>query len=106
MGGTAIIIKNNIRHHELDNCKNDFLQATTVEIEDWSGSILVSSVYCLSKRIISNEQFEIFFETLDVCFIAVGDYNAKHQYWGSKLANPKGRALHKTIINKRLNIIS
>jgi exonuclease III len=27
--GTTNIIKNNIRHHELDNFKSDFLQATT-----------------------------------------------------------------------------
>jgi len=33
-GGTAIIIKNNIWHHELDNLKSDFLQAITVEVED------------------------------------------------------------------------
>jgi len=26
--GTAIIIKSNMRHHELDNFKNDFLLAT------------------------------------------------------------------------------
>jgi len=73
-------------------------------VQDWLDS-LVSSVYCSSKHIIVTEQFEAFFEILDERFIAVGDYNAKYQYWGSRLANPKGRALHKTTI-KRLDIIS
>jgi hypothetical protein len=31
-GGTAIITKNNIRHHELDNFKSDFLQALSKAI--------------------------------------------------------------------------
>jgi exonuclease III len=32
--GTAIIIKNNIRNHEIDNFNSDFLQAIIVELED------------------------------------------------------------------------
>jgi len=39
-GNTGIIIKNNIRHHELDNFKSNFLQAIIVKIEDWCGSLL------------------------------------------------------------------
>jgi len=33
-GDIAIIIKNNIRHHELDNFKSNFLQVITVEVEN------------------------------------------------------------------------
>jgi len=74
----AIIIRNNIYYYELDNFKTDFLQATTVEIEDWSGSVVVSFLYCSLKLIIANEQFKAFFEILGARFIAVRDYNAKH----------------------------
>jgi len=48
-------------------------------------------------------RLEVFFEIVGARFIAVGDYNAISIYllvWGSRLANPKDRALHKTIINK------
>jgi hypothetical protein len=58
-GGTSII-KINIRHHEIDNFKSEFLQNIIVEIENWSDSI-VSSVYCPPKHIIVSEQFEAFF---------------------------------------------
>jgi exonuclease III len=32
--GTAIIIKNTIKRHQLNNCSQDFLQATSVSVED------------------------------------------------------------------------
>lgn len=38
-GGTAILIKNNIRHNEAEKYKKDFLQATT--IMDWAGLITI-----------------------------------------------------------------
>jgi len=79
----------------------DFL-ATIVEIEDWSGSVVFLCIYYSPKHIIVSEQFETFFETLDICFIPVDNYNAKHQCWRSRLSNCKARALYKTIINKRL----
>jgi hypothetical protein len=41
--------------YELDNFKSEFLQATTVEIEDWSDSVVVSSVYYPPKHIIVSE---------------------------------------------------
>jgi hypothetical protein len=32
--GTAIIIKNSIKHHQLNNYSQDFLQGTSVSVED------------------------------------------------------------------------
>jgi len=105
MRGTAIIIKNNIRLHELNNFKSDFLQTTTVKVEDCSGFLLLH-LYIALENIQLLAKFEVFFE---IRFIAIGDYNAKfnywESYWGSRLANPKDRAFHKTI-NKQRNIIS
>jgi hypothetical protein len=31
---TAVIIKNSINYHELNNCSQDFLQSTSVSVED------------------------------------------------------------------------
>jgi len=45
---TAIIIKNNIQHHELDNFRSDFL-AVIVKIENWSDSVIISSLYALQN---------------------------------------------------------
>jgi len=48
-------------------------------IEDWSGSVVISSVYYSPKHINISEQFGTFFETLGARIIAIGDNNAKRQ---------------------------
>ena len=49
-----------------------------------------------------------FFQTLGNTFIAAGDYNAKHPFWGSRLSNPKGKELYKAVMNRsnKLNVLS
>lgn len=38
-GGTAIIIKSKIKHHEGIKFDKDYLQATSIVVEDWVGPI-------------------------------------------------------------------
>ena len=52
------------------------------------------------------EQYEEFFKTLGSRFIAGGDFNAKHPFWGSLTINPKGRELIKCIQTKNLLHVS
>jgi hypothetical protein len=76
-GGTAIIIENCIKCHQLNSYSQDFLQATNV-LED---SVSLSTnlvVYLSSRHIINQEQFKDIYNTLGQHFIAGGDYNAKH----------------------------
>jgi hypothetical protein len=40
-GGTVIIIKNSIKHHPLRNYSRDYLQATSVSVEDSVGPITI-----------------------------------------------------------------
>jgi hypothetical protein len=44
-GSAIIIIKSSIKHHKLNNHSEDFLQATTVSVEDYTGLLSVSAVY-------------------------------------------------------------
>jgi hypothetical protein len=92
-GGTAIIINNCIKHHQPNNYSQDFLQATSVSVEDSVGLITISAVYLPPRYIVKQEQFEDFYSTLGQLFIAGGDYNAKHTDWGSRLISFKGREL-------------
>jgi hypothetical protein len=82
---TAIIIKNFIEHHKLNNYSQDFLQATNVTVEDTVGLLTISAVYLPPKHTVKQEQLEDFYNTLGHRFIARGDYNAKHTDWGSRL---------------------
>jgi endonuclease/exonuclease/phosphatase (EEP) superfamily protein YafD len=105
-GGTAIIIKNHIKHHLLPNFSRDYLQATSVSVEDSLGHLTISSVYLPPKHQVHKEQLEEYYATLGPRFIAGGDYNAKHTNWGSRLITPRGRELLKTIENNHLAHLS
>lgn len=96
-GGTAIIIKKNIKHHEIAKVSQKNIQATSVIIDDGHGPLTLSAVYCPPNLSIKKEQFEAFFNSLGHRFIAGGDYNAKHTYWGSRLITPRGRQLYQSL---------
>jgi exonuclease III len=57
-GGTAIIVKNSIQHHQMNGYCFDFLQATTVSLEDSVGSLIISAVCLPPKHIVKQEQLE------------------------------------------------
>jgi hypothetical protein len=44
-GGTAIIIKNTIKRHPLPNYSRDYLQSTSVLVEDSVGHLIIKAVY-------------------------------------------------------------
>ena len=92
-GGSAIIIKNAVKHHELPKYDKDYIQATSVSIEDWNGQITLTALYCSPKHSITKTQFVEFYKTLGDRFLAGGDYNAKHTHWGSRIITHKGRQL-------------
>jgi lipoprotein NlpI len=74
---TAIIIKYSIKHHQLNNYSQDFLQATSVSMEDSVGLLTISAVYLPPKYTVKPKQLD-FYNTLGCQYIAGGDYNAKH----------------------------
>ncbi|KAG5323558.1 RTBS polymerase, partial [Pseudoatta argentina] len=94
--GTAVIVKATIRHFENSSCKLDFLQAASITVEDSSGPITFAAIYCPPKHTITQEHFNELFDNLGQCFIAGGDYNVKHPWWGSRQTTPtpRGRQLY------------
>lgn len=105
-GGTAIIIKSNIKHYEIPKYELDYLQASSIVVEDWTGPITFSAIYCPPKHTISKDKFTEFFKTLGNKFVAGGDYNAKHQQWGSRLNTTRGRELQKSMQDNNYGQIS
>lgn len=71
-GGTAIIIRNNIKHHEREKYEYEYLQATSVNIVTHTGPITISAIYSPPKHNIKKEQYLHFFGTLGSKFIAGG----------------------------------
>jgi exonuclease III len=101
-GGTAILIKNGLKHHLHGHYTADYLQATA---EDWVGPLTIAAVYCPPKHVIKADQFRHFYTTLGHRFLAGGDFNAKHTHWGSRITTPRGRELFKaTQADKLLHV--
>jgi hypothetical protein len=77
-GGTAIMIKYYIKHHQPNSYSQDFLQATNVSVEDSVSLLNISDVYLPPRNTVKQEQLKYFYNTLGLRFIEGGDYNAKH----------------------------
>ncbi|KAK7791607.1 hypothetical protein R5R35_008138 [Gryllus longicercus] len=103
-GGTAVIIRKTVKHHELTEYKTEEIQATSVMITENGRPLTLTAVYCPPKHQITEDQFTTFLKTLGRRFIAGGDYNAKHQQWGPRLNTLRGKNLLK-VINK-LNVMT
>jgi hypothetical protein len=104
--GSAIIIKNSIQHNLQNGYSSDYLQAATVSVVDSVGPLTISAVYFPPKSIVTQEQIDTYYNSLGQRFIAVGDYNAKHTTWGSRLITPRGRVVYKTMERIHLRHLS
>jgi len=88
-GDTALIIRSDIKHYEITKYQREFLQATSIMVENQNGNITISAVCSSPKHAIKRKHYIIFFKTLDNQFIAADVYNTKHTYSGSRLILPK-----------------
>lgn len=105
-GGSAIIIKSTLKHHELQEYRTCHLQATTIEVQDWHGPLVISATYCPPRHRITNDMFTDYFLTLGHRFISGGDWNAKNQFFGSRKTVPKGRALKLSVDYNGLQVLT
>lgn len=105
-GGSAIVIKDNIKHHELQPYVTDHIQATSVRVDDLVAPICITALYCPPRHSVTQGMFQHFFSSLGNRFIAGGDFNAKHTEWASRIITPKGRELLKAIENLGLKHMS
>lgn len=93
-GGSAVVIKENIKHHENSKIEIEEIQATTVEIKTNKYNFTVGAVYIPPRHNLKRENYKDFLEQMGENFIIGGDFNAKNTIWGSRLTTTKGRELH------------
>jgi hypothetical protein len=98
-GGSAIIIKQSIKHHERAKYSLNNIQATSVTIEDSIGEITIAAIYCPPRYNNKHTGYTNLLKTLGNRFLAGGDFNAKNTNWGSRITTTKGRGLQKSIRN-------
>lgn len=76
-GGSAIIIKDGIIHHEMSQYQSDEIQFTIVQIKSMKQKINIGALYCPPNYKINKDLFKDIFKIVGERFIIGGDYNAK-----------------------------
>lgn len=105
-GGTAILIKTSLKHNSIHLPSTPDIQSTAITLYTLHHTITFAAVYCPPRYVLTPAMFCDFFSRLGRCFVAGGDYNAKHQSWGSRLCTPRGRNLESAIHQLSLDTIS
>lgn len=114
-GGTAVLIKTKYKHYEIEKHEKTILQATSIVVESKLGPISFSAVYCPPKKRkkngvnipdIKKTDFNDYFKTLGPRYVAGGDWNSKHVFWGSRMILTRGRQLYASVVENNLNCVS
>jgi exonuclease III len=77
-GGTAVIIRSSLRHHEHLRLQTNELKAIAVHPEALPWPLTVSAVYCHPCHAPPSTTYAAFFQSLGPRFLVRGDWNAKH----------------------------
>uniref|UniRef100_A0A2H8TSG9 RNA-directed DNA polymerase from mobile element jockey n=1 Tax=Melanaphis sacchari TaxID=742174 RepID=A0A2H8TSG9_9HEMI len=104
--GSAIIIATNLIHnlHSINQQSN--LQSISIQIFLNHVPLSLASVYCSPSKKITTQDFVQLFISLGNNFIACGDFNSKHLVWGCRSTSPRGKILHKTIIDHKWSLLA
>lgn len=95
-GGSAILIKENIKHYEEFKIEEDKMQVTSIKVhfKNKNTSINIAAIYCPPKHNLKKPEYAQLFKQLGDSFIIGGDYNAKNTFWGSRITSVKGKELY------------
>jgi retron-type reverse transcriptase len=92
-GGTAIYVRNATPHCQITLPVLQSLEATAVRVETANGPLTIISCYHPPRILLRENDITEILDT-GTSVIAAGDFNAKHQAWGSRVANRNGRILY------------
>jgi hypothetical protein len=92
-GGTAIYVGNATPLYQITLPVLQNLEATAVRVETVNGPLTIISCYHPPRLLLRENDITEILDT-GTSVIAAGDFNAKHQAWGSRVANRNGRILY------------
>ncbi|KAH8335337.1 hypothetical protein KR074_009774, partial [Drosophila pseudoananassae] len=82
------------------------IQAVSIEISTRRGRFNVASVYCPPAFRWTEADFTTFLSNLGDKFLAAGDWNAKHRWWGNYRMCARGRTLSSVLANVNVDIVA
>ena len=92
-GGTAVLIKNHLKHFELHTPQTTDLETTSVQIRLANTNLRLISAYISPYKKPHLADFKAFFTPTGTPIIIGGDFNCKNRIWCNLVTNAKGRAL-------------
>lgn len=105
-GGAGVLIKSRIPHKPFKKHSTHQIQACSVSV-DFGGTLILTAYYSPPSRPYpTKEDYTNFFKDQGDRFIVAGDFNAKHEFWGSKSTNKRGKVLWDVIANWEYNVSS
>ena len=116
-GGTAILIKNNIKHEILDiNTETELIESTAISLDTTNNNKLILVSIYAKKGATSKfkSDLEKLFNKLNLIsqtnyYVIAGDFNAKHVNWSNKMNDERGISLQDWLNNNdiryRINLL-
>jgi hypothetical protein len=105
-GGSAVIINENIHHHEETKYKTKGIHATVVGTKARKYSIVVAGIYCPPKHPLKEYNYLEFFGHVENRFIVGEILISKNTHWGSRLSTTKSTELLRAIQEIRYKAMS
>jgi len=105
-GGSAVFIRSTIAHTQNEPMSRLNIQAASVSVPTNGGCIKISSIYLPPNQPWCKTEFDQLFLSLGNRFIAGGDFNAKHSWWGNIRSCSRGKQLQEAIISSTCEILA
>lgn len=105
-GGSAVIVKESIKHHEVNKYEEPDIQSVAICITTKLYPLTIASIYCPPRYAIKKDTYKRLLNLLGEKFILGGDFNAKNTYWGSRLTNTKGKELLNAVNELKCDVTS
>ena len=99
-GGTAVIIRQNIKHYVRAEYRHENMQATSIAIEDNTGETRVSAIYRPPKHHNKYDDYDRFFKHSETASLP-DEIIMPKTFWGSRLTTTKVGELHKVMKEKK-----
>ena len=96
-GGSAIIIRNNLKHFEKYHLQSEEVQISVVCVTSIKQNINIGAIYYPPRHNLKRADYKNHLLHMGERCILGGDFNAKHTDWGSRIVTTKGKELREAM---------
>ncbi|GFW27002.1 putative RNA-directed DNA polymerase from transposon X-element [Trichonephila clavipes] len=104
-GGTAIFVKNSIKHHAIVSTSNTFENTTVIIQLGNNTKVTMACIYKHPHGSINVTELDAILIHNNRTFL-FGDFNAKHSSWNPGRSNAKGNILSNWAVSSAIDIIA